>query len=434
MSKWIPTHVQTTVVKARDLLVKGKQGQNESFVTIQLGKEKFQTSVIKCKESVEWNEECDLPLAHGSDDWLVLTAFHKTMLGIDEFLGRVELPLSEFDWHERPRPRWFPLRAKQGKRHQHKEHKYRGELQVILKFYVQNLAMSTPDISAAPKFKSQSTLQLNALKKSFGTSLRNLTKHQSKDNGNNGFAPGLGSRTKSQLSIADSDAGDNGLYMPTSTLPRNEQRSTHFVNSTNGAAVHHREPPVIRGDAPKPHPLSRSRGLASAPVLHNHLSPNGAGLNPFHSANHPSPSTVLSSRTQRSLSQHRADSNHVDDATNPFFNNSFRGSMMSDTGSHRSSGSEASAAPSSSLERGNIPPTIEEMQSTVSAMRTRVPKELELKYGHLERRELLLKIGRLEAELEGKELETERMKSYLESLLVRVMGQAPQLLQNADDP
>lgn len=370
MSKWIPTHVQTTVVKARDLLVKGKQGQNESFVTIQLGKEKFQTSVIKCKESVEWNEECDLPLAHGSDDWLVLTAFHKTMLGIDEFLGRVELPLSEFDWHERPRPRWFPLRAKQGKRHQHKEHKYRGELQVILKFYVQNLAMSTPDISAAPKFKSQSTLQLNALKKSFGeffsavclesrrislknsgTSLRNLTKHQSKDNGNNGFAPGLGSRTKSQLSIADSDAGDNGLYMPTSTLPRNEQRSTHFVNSTNGAAVHHREPPVIRGDAPKPHPLSRSRGLASAPVLHNHLSPNGAGLNPFHSANHPSPSTVgctivrkaeiqkhkyrqpqvLSSRTQRSLSQHRADSNHVDDATNPFFNNSFRGSMMSDS-------------------------------------------------------------------------------------------------------
>ena len=36
-------------------------GTNDAFVTIALGKEKFQTSVKeKCSSLVEWNEQCEL--------------------------------------------------------------------------------------------------------------------------------------------------------------------------------------------------------------------------------------------------------------------------------------------------------------------------------------------------------------------------------------
>ena len=37
------------------------QGTNDAFVTISLGKEKYQTTVKeKCSDPVEWNEQCEL--------------------------------------------------------------------------------------------------------------------------------------------------------------------------------------------------------------------------------------------------------------------------------------------------------------------------------------------------------------------------------------
>ena len=47
--------------RAKGLKIKGKNGTNDPFVTIGLGKEKFQTSVVeKAAESVEWMEQCEL--------------------------------------------------------------------------------------------------------------------------------------------------------------------------------------------------------------------------------------------------------------------------------------------------------------------------------------------------------------------------------------
>ena len=49
------------VKRAKGLKIKGKNGTNDPFVTIGLGKEKFQTSVVeKAAESVEWMEQCEL--------------------------------------------------------------------------------------------------------------------------------------------------------------------------------------------------------------------------------------------------------------------------------------------------------------------------------------------------------------------------------------
>ena len=37
------------------------KGTNDAFVTISLGKEKYQTTVKeKCSDPVEWNEQCEL--------------------------------------------------------------------------------------------------------------------------------------------------------------------------------------------------------------------------------------------------------------------------------------------------------------------------------------------------------------------------------------
>lgn len=49
------------MLRARGLQTKGKNGTNNCFVTIALGKEKYQTSVKdKSEPSVNWNEECEL--------------------------------------------------------------------------------------------------------------------------------------------------------------------------------------------------------------------------------------------------------------------------------------------------------------------------------------------------------------------------------------
>ncbi len=47
--------------RAKGLNLKGKNGKNDAFVTIAMGKEKFQTSVKeKSTENVEWCEQCEL--------------------------------------------------------------------------------------------------------------------------------------------------------------------------------------------------------------------------------------------------------------------------------------------------------------------------------------------------------------------------------------
>lgn len=49
------------VQRARGLLTKGKNGSNNCFTTIALGKEKYQTSLKEnAPSNVEWHEECEL--------------------------------------------------------------------------------------------------------------------------------------------------------------------------------------------------------------------------------------------------------------------------------------------------------------------------------------------------------------------------------------
>ena len=50
-----------SVKRGKGLNIKGKNGTNDAFVTIGLGKEKFQTSVReKAGPGVDWGEQCEL--------------------------------------------------------------------------------------------------------------------------------------------------------------------------------------------------------------------------------------------------------------------------------------------------------------------------------------------------------------------------------------
>ncbi|KAL0102118.1 hypothetical protein PUN28_018571 [Cardiocondyla obscurior] len=166
---WSPTHVQVTVQRAKDLLTKGKHKTNDCFVTIALGKEKYQTSVKKeATKDVEWHEECELLIPEqGNTAEIVLTALHRNFLGVDEFLGTASIPLSSFDVYERPRNRWYTLNCKPGKENT----KERGELEVKIGFIVK--AGSLTDLSKKERHKS-SLGQLSTAAQSIGGSLLSI--------------------------------------------------------------------------------------------------------------------------------------------------------------------------------------------------------------------------------------------------------------------
>lgn len=168
VSMWSPTHVQVTVQRARGLLTKGKHGTNDAFVTITLGKEKYQTSVKeKAARDVEWHEECELQIPkQGNVAEIVLTVLHRNFIGVDEFLGVINIPLADFDVYERPRNRWYDLKSKPGK----EKNKLRGELEVRVAFLVK--AGSLTDLSKKPHRSSMG--QLSHMAQSVGGSLLSI--------------------------------------------------------------------------------------------------------------------------------------------------------------------------------------------------------------------------------------------------------------------
>lgn len=147
---WSPTHVQVTVQKARNLQSKGRKGTNDAFALIQLGKEKFQTSIQSKSVDPEWFEECDLTLL-GRDSDVMLTVYHRNALGLDEFLGQTSISLQGIESFDRPFTKWYTLKGKS----ENSQEKNRGELEVRIAFIVQrsNNTQSLNDLSIAKKKK-----------------------------------------------------------------------------------------------------------------------------------------------------------------------------------------------------------------------------------------------------------------------------------------
>ncbi|XP_051946206.1 rab11 family-interacting protein 5-like [Xyrauchen texanus] len=160
--RWMPTHVQVTVLRARGLRAKGKHGTSDVYTIIQLGKEKYSTCVMEKTTEPEWGEECSFELLPGileeggrdayppgSVD-LTLTVMHRALIGLDLFLGQAVIPLDyAFQDCKSMKSEWNRLQSKTGKKE-----KERGELQVTVQFTRHNLTASLYDLSMKDKPRS----------------------------------------------------------------------------------------------------------------------------------------------------------------------------------------------------------------------------------------------------------------------------------------
>ncbi|XP_074089659.1 rab11 family-interacting protein 2 isoform X3 [Macrotis lagotis] len=154
--KWFPTHVQVTVLQAKGLKPKGKGGTNDTYTIIQLGKEKYSTSVAEKTLDPVWKEEAsfELPglLMQGNPEKYVLflVVMHRSLVGLDKFLGQVAINLNDiFEDKQRRKTEWFRLESKQGKRA-----KDRGEIKVNIQFMRNNMTASMFDLSMKDKTRS----------------------------------------------------------------------------------------------------------------------------------------------------------------------------------------------------------------------------------------------------------------------------------------
>uniref|UniRef100_A0A8C5QQL1 Rab11 family-interacting protein 5 n=1 Tax=Leptobrachium leishanense TaxID=445787 RepID=A0A8C5QQL1_9ANUR len=153
---WLPTHIQVTIMQAKGLRAKGKHGTSDAFTLIQIGREKYSTSVVeKTSGSPEWKEECSFELAPGALERgegcaLQLTIMHRALIGMDQFLGQVSIPLQEVYKQGRSlRNQWYKLCSKPSRKE-----KERGEIQVSIQFTRNNLTASMFDLSIKDKPKT----------------------------------------------------------------------------------------------------------------------------------------------------------------------------------------------------------------------------------------------------------------------------------------
>lgn len=154
--KWFPTHVQATVLQASGLQAKGKNGTNDAYTIIQLGKEKYSTSVAEKTLKPVWREEAsfELPglLLEGNPEVyeLCFIVMHRSLVGMDKFLGQRSINLNViFDNKERKKTDWYSLESKQGKKK-----KERGRVQVSIQFMRNNMTASMFDLSMKEKPRS----------------------------------------------------------------------------------------------------------------------------------------------------------------------------------------------------------------------------------------------------------------------------------------
>ncbi|XP_078478487.1 rab11 family-interacting protein 5, partial [Lampetra planeri] len=164
--KWLPTHVQVTVLRGRGLRGKGKHGTSDVYAIIQLGKEKYSTCVVEKTTDPEWREECSFELQPGVLEGsgrsgyspgcreLVLTVMHRALIGLDVFLGQTVIQLDKVFHDSRcAKNQWYRLHSKSGKKE-----KERGDIQVTVQFTRNNLTASMYDL--VMKEKGTSTFSM----------------------------------------------------------------------------------------------------------------------------------------------------------------------------------------------------------------------------------------------------------------------------------
>ncbi|CAL8109482.1 unnamed protein product [Orchesella dallaii] len=244
-----PTHIQVAVFHTKDLLIKGKNGTNDPFIVFALGKQKFQSSVKeKISDSlVEWNEGCDIaiPSSQGNKTELVLKVMHKASLG-ENFIGRISIPLSDFEVTAKQKPKWYPLKPRPGKE---KDTKYRGEIEMKVTFLIKtNTTESTNDLASNSKRRGSLRSSMGSIL-SLGKKKGKKEKEKgSKDSLNSSSIDSLKNVNSSRLNlsnnmpiinddpgvISEGEEDDDGIVMK-SHIQLNEEKLS--ISSGSGSVI-----------------------------------------------------------------------------------------------------------------------------------------------------------------------------------------------------
>ncbi|XP_073834064.1 rab11 interacting protein isoform X3 [Musca autumnalis] len=365
---WSATHIKVTIQSAKGLLCKGKNNTNNCYVTIAMGKEKYQTSIKeKAESNVTWNEECELKIPdQGNRAELVLTCLHHNSLGIDEFLGQVTLPLNDMDPYDRPRTRSYKLESKPGKEKKNKE---RGELFAMISFTVKSGSLT--DLSKKEKHKSS----IGQLASSVGGSLLSIGQIE-KRKGIKKIAKKFGSK----------------LHLPTGSKKKNKDGDGEDGMSYTGSFASIGTPNRIRvvdsedEDEFQFDKLSQKSSVSSLNLRDGGLQTPASN----YAAKNPSP-------------------------------------LMGSTGKEKQSVSTASTPSPKTNERIIIG---HEKSSTQAERRAEISAALAKKYEGKSREELMLIANGMENEALLQRQRVKELEDYLDNLLLRVMETQPKLLQN----
>ncbi|XP_034101130.1 rab11 family-interacting protein 1 isoform X3 [Drosophila albomicans] len=400
---WSPTHCSVTVQRARGLLTKGKNGTNNCFVTIALGKEKYQTSVKdKAETSVNWNEECELKIPdQGNRAELTLTCLHRNNLGIDEFLGQATLPLKDMDVYDRPRAKWFKLESKPGKEKKNKE---RGELEVRIAFVVKSGSLT--DLSKKDKHKSS----IGQLASSVGGSLLSIGQGEKRKSIKK-LAGSLSSKLHIRSKKKHADGDDSGSFSG-SFASIGTPNSSNGLGSGIGGGSGRRRGGQRAGEA-DPGVISEDEDEFVFDNL-SHKS-SGSSLNIQRSGLQVPNATVGGGSSTGNFAPRNP---------SPLLSNGGLGKGGKLNGDKQNDTDSNSPSPKST-ER-----IIIGHEKSLTERRSEISAQLAKKYDGKSREELMLIANGMENEALLMRQRVKELEDYLDNLLLRVMETHPKILQN----
>ena len=82
------------VIRARNLRAMDFNGFSDPYVKLQVGKQRFKTKVVKMNLNPEWDQEFSFVVADVREV-LKLDVYDEDLIGIDDFLGQVKVPLED---------------------------------------------------------------------------------------------------------------------------------------------------------------------------------------------------------------------------------------------------------------------------------------------------------------------------------------------------
>ncbi|XP_058267426.1 trichohyalin isoform X1 [Hemibagrus wyckioides] len=150
--QFFPVSARVSVLRARGLRIKGKDGTNDTYTALQAGRETFRTPVAEKLAEPVWGGDdaafiFTLPAESARTEQdgvpLQVRVFHRVPIGADKLLGLAVINVHELRQNgARENPQWFKLLNKAGK-----ADKERGEVLLDIQFLKSSMSVSMIDLS-----------------------------------------------------------------------------------------------------------------------------------------------------------------------------------------------------------------------------------------------------------------------------------------------